>query len=74
MNEEDHEQLAAELDQTADKLAQENQRLKQQIGDVRDDWQRKRQDEGVPGAVPPDPQDEDEDKDKDKDEEPDDPA
>jgi hypothetical protein len=54
MSEEDHEQLADELDQQADKLEREQQRLKQEIGDVRDDWQRKRQDEGVPGAVPPD--------------------
>jgi hypothetical protein len=53
MGEQDHEQLADELDREADKLAKENRRLKKEIGDVRDDWHRKQADDGVPGAVAP---------------------
>jgi hypothetical protein len=53
MSEQDHEQRADELDREADRLAQENARLKEEISDVRDDWRRKQQDDGVPGAVAP---------------------
>jgi hypothetical protein len=53
MSEHDHEHLADELDKAADKLAEENQRLEDEIVDVRDDWRRKQHDEGVPGAVLP---------------------
>ncbi len=48
-----HEKLADELDEETDKLARESERLADKIKDVRDDWQAKRQDSGVPGAVPP---------------------
>jgi cell division protein FtsB len=50
---ENHENLADELDEQADKLAQESEQLADEIKDVRDDWQAKRQDPAVPGAVPP---------------------
>jgi hypothetical protein len=51
---EDYDRLADELGADADKLEQENKRLQKEISDVRQDWQRKRADEGVPGAPPPD--------------------
>jgi hypothetical protein len=54
MSEHNHEQLADELDREADKLAEQNARLSDEIDDVRDDWARKQQDEAVPGAVVPD--------------------
>jgi hypothetical protein len=46
------DRLADELEHRADQLDQHSQELGQDIKDVRDDWQRKRADEGVPGAVP----------------------
>jgi hypothetical protein len=53
MNErEDYEGLADHLDKEADQLEQENKQLGEHIGEVRDDWERKRADEGVPGAPP----------------------
>jgi hypothetical protein len=50
---EDYDRLADELGAEADKLAQENKRLEEEIGDARQDWERKRSDAGVPGAPPP---------------------
>jgi hypothetical protein len=64
---EDHEGLADELERESDKLSQRTKELGEEIGDVRDDWERKRADEGVPGAPPRLDEDEDKDKDKDKD-------
>jgi hypothetical protein len=49
---EDHTQLADELEQRADRLQSENDELGDKIGDVREDWERKRSDPGVPGAQP----------------------
>jgi hypothetical protein len=51
---EDYDRLADELGADADKLEQENKRLEKEISDVRQDWERKRADAGVPGAPPPD--------------------
>jgi hypothetical protein len=51
---EDYDGLADELGAEADKLEQANKRLKEEISDVRQDWERKRSDAGVPGAPPPD--------------------
>jgi hypothetical protein len=56
---ENHKKLADELDEQVDKLAHESERLADEIKDVRDDWQAKRGDPAVPGAVPP-TEDEDE--------------
>jgi uncharacterized protein YoxC len=56
---ENHKKLADELDEQVDKLAHESERLADEIKDVRDDWQAKRADPAVPGAVPP-TEDEDE--------------
>ena len=53
MESEDHEHLADELDREADKLASENEQLDERIGDVRSDWETKRQDPSVPGATMP---------------------
>jgi hypothetical protein len=50
---EDHDQLADDLERRADRLEQESERLGGEIGDVRDDWRRKQDDAGVPGAVVP---------------------
>jgi hypothetical protein len=68
---EDHTQLADELEERADRLQTENDKLGDKIGDVRDDWERKRADPGVPGAAPDieasvddEPGDDDEDDDK----------
>jgi hypothetical protein len=49
---EDHTQLADELDERADRLQSGNDELGDKIGDVREDWQRKRSDPSVPGASP----------------------
>ena len=55
---EDHEGLARELEREADRLQAQQERLADEIKDVRSDWEAKRQDEGVPGAPPPPPDDE----------------
>ncbi len=71
---EQYGKLADELEERADRLAGENTRLGERIADVRDDWQRKRADAGVPGATPDwDDPDEDEDEDDDDPDDPDDP-
>lgn len=49
---EDYDRLADELDERADRLADHSQRLGEDIGEVRDDWERKRGDDAVPGAPP----------------------
>ncbi len=49
---EDYEGLADELGDHADRLEQQSERLEDEIGDVREDWERKRSDPGVPGAPP----------------------
>ncbi len=52
MEREDHERLADGLEQEGDRLERENKRLDEEINDVRQDWEAKRQDPGVPGAPP----------------------
>jgi hypothetical protein len=49
---EDYEGLADHLDEEADQLEHEGEKLDEQIGDARDGWERKRADPGVPGAPP----------------------
>ena len=44
-----HEQLEGE----ADKLQKQSDRLGGEVQDTRQDWEQKRSDPGVPGAVPP---------------------
>jgi hypothetical protein len=63
---EQYGKLADELEDRADTLAEQNQRLGDDVADVREDWQRKRADAAVPGATPDwDDPDEDEDEDDD---------
>lgn len=50
---EDHDKLADQLKQEGDEMEKRSADLGDEISDVRDDWQRKRADEGVPGAPPP---------------------
>jgi hypothetical protein len=65
---EQYGKLADELDHRADTLAHENEDLGERIAGVRDDWERKRADDSVPGATPDwDDPDEDEDDDEDDD-------
>jgi hypothetical protein len=61
---EQYGKLADELEGRADTLAEDSQRLGDEIADVREDWKRKRADAAVPGATPDwDDPDEDEDDD-----------
>ncbi len=57
-HDEDHEQLADELDKRADELDERSDELAEEIEDTRTDWRAKRRDDTVPGAPPP-PRDED---------------
>jgi hypothetical protein len=53
MGETDPEELADQLEKEADDLEGKNQELGQRTKHVAQDWQRKREDESVPGAPPP---------------------
>jgi hypothetical protein len=67
---EQYGKLADELEDHADTLADENAELGDRIAGVRDDWERKRADDSVPGATPdwddPDEEEEEEDDDDEK--------
>jgi hypothetical protein len=52
-DDEDHEQLADELDERADEMAKRTDELEGEIESVRGDWEAKRRDDGVAGAPPP---------------------
>jgi hypothetical protein len=54
MTERDPEQLSEELEREADALKRQGQEVKDMVEETRGDWERKRQDDGVPGAPPPD--------------------
>jgi hypothetical protein len=62
---EEYGELADELEDRVDTLADHSKGLGDEITDVRKDWERKRADAKVPGATPdwddPDEDDEDED-------------
>ncbi len=49
---EDYDRLAKEMDAQAGHMEEQSEQLEEEIGDVRDDWERKRADERVPGAPP----------------------
>ncbi len=49
----DHKELADEMEREGDQMEQRSAELGDEIKEVRDDWQRKRADESVPGAPPP---------------------
>jgi hypothetical protein len=50
MAEQDHEQLAAELERETDRLQRESERVAANIEEVRADWLHQQPDGGVPGA------------------------
>ena len=54
MTERDPEQLSRDLEREADALERRGQEVKDTVEETRGDWERKRQDDGVPGAPPPD--------------------
>lgn len=49
---EDHRQLADDAEREAKRLEQRSQELDQEIGETRQEWERKRASEAVPGAPP----------------------
>jgi hypothetical protein len=53
MDENDPQKLVREREGEADELEQRSDSLESEISDVRQDWQRKRQDPDIPGAPPP---------------------
>jgi len=50
---EEHDRLADELDEEADKLQRQNAELGEEIKQARSDWETKRRDPAVPGAPEP---------------------
>ncbi len=54
---ESHEKKSDEADAQADKLEDEGERVDKKIGETKSDWEAKKGDLSVPGAVP-DPDDE----------------
>ena len=48
----EHEEQADRMEEDADKLEQHSDQLGERIDDIRDDWERKEQDDSVPGAQP----------------------
>jgi hypothetical protein len=50
---EDPGALADEMEQEADHLEDRSKELGKNVDDVRKDWERKRSDQAVPGANPP---------------------
>ncbi|HWF51721.1 MAG TPA: hypothetical protein VG294_13870 [Solirubrobacteraceae bacterium] len=53
MEENDPDKLARKRERETDELEQRSDSLEREISDVRQDWQRKRQDPDIPGALPP---------------------
>jgi len=56
MSDSDPGKLADELENEAAELQKQSEKLHGDVADVREDWERKRRDESVPGA--PEPTDE----------------
>jgi hypothetical protein len=54
MSEQDHERLADQLEREAKDLQKHSDEIAQRAADVRQDWERKRADQSVPGAPPED--------------------
>ncbi len=61
---EDHDRIADEGLEEADRIQEVSDNLKQDIQDTREEWQQKQKQEAVPGAVDPDKFYPDEDEDK----------
>ena len=60
MAEQDPQELARALEREADDLARQGREVEDAVKGAHEDWQRKRRDENVPGAPPPDRDEEDE--------------
>ena len=60
----EHERKADELESELEDMKDQTERLGDEIGDTREDWQRKQRDDSVPGAVG-DPGDEEAEDDED---------
>jgi hypothetical protein len=53
MAEHDPQELSQALEREADDLARDGREVKEAVNETRDNWERKRRDESVPGAPPP---------------------
>lgn len=53
MAEQDPEELSRALQRETDDLARHGQEVEDAIKKTREDWERKRRDETIPGAPPP---------------------
>jgi hypothetical protein len=53
MSDRDPRELADQLEREADHLERPSKELEGRVKALRDDWERKRADQGVPGAAPP---------------------
>jgi hypothetical protein len=49
----EHEQQADRLDDEAEEMQKRSEQLGDEISDVREDWERKKADDSVPGAQNP---------------------
>ena len=47
----EHERRADEVERELDEMGEHSEQLEGDIGDVREDWERKKRDSGVPGAA-----------------------
>lgn len=55
----ENDERAQDLEQELDEMQERTDRLEDETSDVREDWQRKQADSGVPGAVGEPDEDED---------------
>ena len=53
MAEQDPHELSDALERETDELARESRELEGRVEETHQDWQRKRADESIPGAPPP---------------------
>ena len=53
MTERDPHELSEALEKETDALERQGREVKETVDEAREDWERKRRDEGVPGATPP---------------------
>jgi chromosome segregation ATPase len=49
----EHQERAERLEREAEDMEKRSKRLGEDISDAREDWERKRDDESVPGTPPP---------------------
>lgn len=54
----EHDERAEQAEREVADMQKRSERLEEEIEDVREDWQRKRRDENVPGAESPPEEDE----------------